>query len=201
MRDFDPGEKSARAAPDQPADGSRLPEGWTGRFQSVPLESEDAAEIIAPLDTGERDILGLVTLGLYNKEIGGRIFASESTIKGYVGNIMQSLNVRDRWGARSIACASGLLVQAASTGRLPQTRGVLLGNSLGIEDAKIMSAHELTIADFKFLTWTAGGLIQSEVAKLFGIQRSTLICRNRLLYRRLGVKNMKQAHEETGITS
>jgi two-component system, NarL family, nitrate/nitrite response regulator NarL len=51
-----------------------------------------------PLDLTEREdqIIGHVALGLTNKEIARRLEISDKTVKHYMTNIMQKLNVRNR---------------------------------------------------------------------------------------------------------
>ncbi len=44
----------------------------------------------------ERAVFAAVTRGLSNAEIGAEIFASESTVKTYVGAILRKLELRDR---------------------------------------------------------------------------------------------------------
>jgi DNA-binding NarL/FixJ family response regulator len=51
----------------------------------------------------EREILGLIGTGLTNREIGQRISLSEKTIKHYVTNILQKLQVRSRVEAALLA--------------------------------------------------------------------------------------------------
>ena len=54
------------------------------------------SDTLVTLTERERSILELVALGLSNKEIGGKLFLSEKTIKHYMTNILQKLNVRNR---------------------------------------------------------------------------------------------------------
>ena len=41
-------------------------------------------------------MFGAVAQGLSNTEIGGQVFASESTVKTHVGAILRKLGLRDR---------------------------------------------------------------------------------------------------------
>lgn len=50
----------------------------------------------ATLTEKEREILGEVTLGASNAEIGRKLYLSESTIKTHVGSILRKLGLRDR---------------------------------------------------------------------------------------------------------
>jgi DNA-binding NarL/FixJ family response regulator len=44
----------------------------------------------------EREVFEAVAQGLSNTEIGGQVFASESTVKTHVGAILRKLGLRDR---------------------------------------------------------------------------------------------------------
>ncbi len=44
----------------------------------------------------EREVIKLIARGLTNREIGGAIFVSESTVKFHVRNVMRKLDVRHR---------------------------------------------------------------------------------------------------------
>ena len=55
------------------------------------------------LSPREREVLGLVSQGLRNREIGQRLFISEVTVKAHVRNIMRKLGARSRGHAVSIA--------------------------------------------------------------------------------------------------
>jgi DNA-binding NarL/FixJ family response regulator len=51
----------------------------------------------------EREILELVGRGLTNREIGQRLHLSEKTIKHYITNILEKLQVRSRVEAALVA--------------------------------------------------------------------------------------------------
>jgi two-component system response regulator DevR len=63
-----------------------------------PLESD--------LTAREREVIGLLAHGLTNREIGTRMFVSESTAKFHVHNVMRKLGVRRR---AEVAYAAGKL--------------------------------------------------------------------------------------------
>jgi DNA-binding NarL/FixJ family response regulator len=67
-----------------------------------------------PLTDREREVLGLVGLGLTNEEIGGRLFLSPLTAKTHVSRIMSKLLARDRVQLVVIAYETGL-VRAGSS--------------------------------------------------------------------------------------
>lgn len=55
------------------------------------------------LSAREREVLGLVSQGLRNREIGQQLFISEVTVKAHVRNIMKKLGARSRAHAVSLA--------------------------------------------------------------------------------------------------
>jgi len=55
------------------------------------------------LSRREREVLGLVSQGLRNREIGQQLFISEVTVKAHVRNIMRKLGARSRTHAVSLA--------------------------------------------------------------------------------------------------
>ena len=69
----------------------------------VSLTQGKAPDPLQELTAREREILALIGTGLTNREIGERIFLSEKTIKHYVTNILQKLQVRSRVEAALVA--------------------------------------------------------------------------------------------------
>jgi DNA-binding NarL/FixJ family response regulator len=69
----------------------------------VSLTRGKAPDPLQELTDREREILALIGTGLTNREIGERIFLSEKTIKHYVTNILQKLQVRSRVEAALLA--------------------------------------------------------------------------------------------------
>jgi two-component system, NarL family, nitrate/nitrite response regulator NarL len=67
------------------------------------LTRSRAPDPLQELTERERDILGLIGIGMTNREIGQRVFLSEKTIKRYVANILQNLQVRSRIEAALVA--------------------------------------------------------------------------------------------------
>jgi len=72
----------------------------------VALTHSRPADPLGELTEREHDILKLVGEGLTNREIGERIHLSEKTIKHYVTNILQKLQVRSRVEAALLAARS-----------------------------------------------------------------------------------------------
>ena len=69
----------------------------------VSLTSCHAPDALQELTDRERNILQLIGTGLTNREIGIKLFLAEKTIKHYVTNILQKLQVRSRVEAALIA--------------------------------------------------------------------------------------------------
>lgn len=69
-------------------------------LESVPRADESP---FTELSDREREILECLAEGLTNKEIGKRLFLAEKTIKHYMTNILQKLQVRNRVEAALLA--------------------------------------------------------------------------------------------------
>jgi DNA-binding NarL/FixJ family response regulator len=69
----------------------------------VSLTNTQAPDALQELTERESEILRLIGTGLTNREIGTKLFLSEKTIKHYVTNILQKLQVRSRVEAALIA--------------------------------------------------------------------------------------------------
>ncbi len=57
----------------------------------------------------EREILGLIAMGLSNREIGDRLFVTESTVKSHCTRLFDKLGAKRRTQAIQIARAAGLI--------------------------------------------------------------------------------------------
>jgi DNA-binding NarL/FixJ family response regulator len=82
-------------APIQPEVASRV----VARFSSLAASAaarEIRDERVGLLTEREREIAGLVGRGLNNREIAGRLFLSEGTVRNHVSNILNKLELRDR---------------------------------------------------------------------------------------------------------
>ena len=73
----------------------------------VSLTKGKAPDPLQELTDRERDILALIGNGLTNRAIGEKLFLSEKTIKHYVTNILQKLQVRSRVEAALLASKHG----------------------------------------------------------------------------------------------
>lgn len=69
----------------------------------VSLNRHPAPDPLQELTIRELEILGLIGAGLTNRAIGDRLQLSEKTIKHYVTNILQKLQVRSRVEAALVA--------------------------------------------------------------------------------------------------
>ena len=76
-------------------------------FARRPAESPRPA--LPDLTPRETQVLIQVASGLSNREIAGRLFLGEATIKTYVGNILMKLSCRDRVQAVVAAYEAGLV--------------------------------------------------------------------------------------------
>lgn len=68
-----------------------------------PSQEKQFASPLDELTSREREILENLAAGLSNKEIGEKLFLSEKTVKHYMTNILQKLQVRNRVEAALLA--------------------------------------------------------------------------------------------------
>ena len=70
----------------------------TGMLRPVPAKTAAETAVLEEygLTPAEKNIVSLIADGLSNKEIAGRLFLSEGTVKNYVTEILGKLNLRDR---------------------------------------------------------------------------------------------------------
>ena len=73
----------------------------------VSLTQGKAPDPLQEMTSREREILALIGNGFTNRQIGEKIFLSEQTIKHYVTNILQKLQVRSRVEAALLANKHG----------------------------------------------------------------------------------------------
>ena len=57
----------------------------------------------------ELDVLKLLAVGMFNKEVGKRLEISERTVKNHVSNIFKKLGVTDRTQAAVFAIRNNLV--------------------------------------------------------------------------------------------
>ena len=73
------------------------------------IETNKDAEKIKSLTKRELDVLKLLAVGMFNKEVGKRLEISERTVKNHVSNIFRKINVSDRTQAAVYAIKSGFV--------------------------------------------------------------------------------------------
>ena len=73
------------------------------------IETNKDAEKIKNLTKRELDVLKLLAVGMYNKEVGKRLEISERTVKNHVSNIFKKLGVTDRTQAAVFAIRNNLV--------------------------------------------------------------------------------------------
>lgn len=64
---------------------------------------------IETLSAREQEVLELMASGLKNKDIAGKLFITEKTVKAHVGNILRKLEVSDRTAAVATAIKKGIV--------------------------------------------------------------------------------------------
>ena len=73
------------------------------------IETNKDAEKIKSLTKRELDVLKLLAVGMFNKEVGKRLEISERTVKNHVSNIFKKLGVTDRTQAAVFAIRNTLV--------------------------------------------------------------------------------------------
>lgn len=80
------------------------------RYMTAAISSRLAARVAGPdLSPRELEILQLLGRGLSNKEIGGKLFISEDTVKRHISNLFVKLKVNDRAQATAEAIRRGFI--------------------------------------------------------------------------------------------
>jgi DNA-binding NarL/FixJ family response regulator len=78
----------------------------------MPLDTSGRSELFSRLTEREREIVTLVTQGLKNKDVGQRLFISETTVRHHLTTIFNKLNISSRFELiaymHAIAGANGL---------------------------------------------------------------------------------------------
>lgn len=73
------------------------------------IETNKDAEKIKSLTKRELDVLKLLAVGMFNREVGKRLEISERTVKNHVSNIFKKLGVTDRTQAAVFAIRNNLV--------------------------------------------------------------------------------------------
>ncbi len=67
------------------------------------MERSKEAAVFADLSAQEMRVLGLIAEGLTNREIAGRLFLGEGTVRNYVSNVLSKLHLSNRAEAAAFA--------------------------------------------------------------------------------------------------
>ena len=79
-----------------------------GEFAELAKQESAAEPVVIPqLTPRETEVLKLVARSLNNREIGGRLFITENTVKNHVRNILEKLQVHSRTEAAIYAVRAG----------------------------------------------------------------------------------------------
>ncbi len=79
------------------------------RLIEVSIRASHGDPATSPSPGGEREVLGLLTEGLTNRQIAERLVVSEHTVHRHVTNILRKLDLPSRTAAAAWAVRSGLL--------------------------------------------------------------------------------------------
>ncbi|MEZ4458401.1 MAG: LuxR C-terminal-related transcriptional regulator [bacterium] len=82
------------------------------RSAPVVVTSPPRAKMVDPLSERELEVLALVAAGLSNKEVAGRLFVTEGTVKTHIHNILSKMAVKNRTQAVHHARSLGLLAES-----------------------------------------------------------------------------------------
>jgi DNA-binding NarL/FixJ family response regulator len=82
---------------------------WRSGARLTRKSLHPANTFFEPLSERELEILRFIATGASNKEIAGKLFLAEGTVKNHVTNILGKLQVRDRTQAAIKAKDSGLI--------------------------------------------------------------------------------------------
>ncbi|HEX9044145.1 MAG TPA: AAA family ATPase [Candidatus Limnocylindrales bacterium] len=88
------------------ADGSS--DGLVTAFAGTERTSRSSGDVFG-LSHREREVLGLITQGKTNREIGDRLFISQKTVGVHVGNVLSKMKVAGRVEAATVAIRLGLV--------------------------------------------------------------------------------------------
>lgn len=78
-------------------------------LNSKMIEKNEDEERIASLTKRELEVLKLLSVGMYNKEVAEKLNISERTVKNHVSNIFKKLEVTDRTQAAVFAIRNNLI--------------------------------------------------------------------------------------------
>jgi two-component system, NarL family, nitrate/nitrite response regulator NarL len=119
----------------QVADGQRLLP-LPSSDQAVPREREHgnlaiAENVLTVLTDRERQIMGLVSQGLSNKEIGRRLNITDGTIKVHLHNVYQKLDISNRTVLAALAISQNEITSPPAENQVPRIRPYRKLNPVG----------------------------------------------------------------------
>ncbi|MER7504835.1 response regulator transcription factor [Nonomuraea pusilla] len=82
-----------------------------GAFPAAEPARHQARDLVGGLTEREREVLTCLGEGLSNAQIGGRLFLSETTVKGYVSRLLAKLGCANRTQAALLAYDAGLVTR------------------------------------------------------------------------------------------
>ncbi|MCE5238449.1 response regulator transcription factor [bacterium] len=83
-------------------------------FNRLSRQRQAVREVFAELTRREMEVLELLGQGLRNRDIAGRLFLSEKTVKNHISAILDKLHVNDRTEAALLADRHGLTDPSAA---------------------------------------------------------------------------------------
>ena len=72
-------------------------------LEELPADGQRGADPVGALSEREREVLGLLSEGLRNREIAERLVVSEATVKTHVRHVLEKLRFRNRAEAAAFA--------------------------------------------------------------------------------------------------
>jgi DNA-binding NarL/FixJ family response regulator len=91
-----------------PTTTRRLLDTYASEFGTGPPRSSAGRSLLGTLTARESEVFAEMAAGLTNKEIAGRLFLSETTVKTHVVRILAKLDLRDRVQAVIFAYENGI---------------------------------------------------------------------------------------------
>jgi DNA-binding NarL/FixJ family response regulator len=91
-----------------PTTTRRLLDTYASEFGTGPPRSSAGRSLFGTLTARESEVFAEMAAGLTNKEIAGRLFLSETTVKTHVVRILAKLDLRDRVQAVIFAYENGI---------------------------------------------------------------------------------------------
>lgn len=83
---------------------------WKREKQLKGTEEKEKPKELLDLTEREMEVLAELGYGLNNKEIAGKLYITEGTVKNHVSNIISKLSVRDRTQAAIYSVRHGVSV-------------------------------------------------------------------------------------------